>query len=159
MSEPQNTAPPRGATSFRDFYELEFAGQVRRAYLLTRSNEAANDIVHDAMLGVYRRWGRLEQPGAYLNRSVLNGCRDAARRNRSRASMLTRLRPAGTEPDRGEVLDDVLAALPFTQRAAVVLKFYGGWTAEQIADALDCSPNSIGPWITRALHTMRKELT
>ena len=32
-----------------------------------------------------------------------------------------------------EHLDDVLAELPFNQRAAVVLRFYGGFTTEEIA--------------------------
>lgn len=141
------------------FYEREFAEQVRRAFLLTRSNEAANDIVHDAMLGLYQRWTQVENPGGYLNRSVINGCRDVARRQTSRSSILNRLRPARPNADQPDVLDDVLEALPFNQRAAVVLKYYGGWTASEIAEALDCSPNSIGPWITRALTAMRKDLT
>jgi RNA polymerase sigma factor (sigma-70 family) len=145
--------------SFEEFYEREFATQVRRAFLLIRSNETANDVVHDAMLGVYKRWGAIENPAGYLNRSVINGCRDAARRSRSRRALISRIRPVAKESGQGEILDDILASLPFNHRAAVVLRFYGGWTAEEIADALDCSPNSIGPWISRALTTMEKELS
>ncbi len=62
--------------AFRRFYDREHAAQVRRSYLMIGSNEAANDIVHEAMLQVYRRWGEVKSPGAYLNRAVLNGCRD-----------------------------------------------------------------------------------
>ena len=148
--------PPTVVGSFEEFYEREFATQVRRAFLLTRSNETANDVVHDAMLGVYKRWHTVENPGGYLNRSVINGCRDAARRSRTRRTLMSRIRPAADEFNQGEILDDVLASLPFNHRAAVVLRFYGGWTAEEIADALDCSPNSIGPWISRALTTMKR---
>jgi DNA-directed RNA polymerase specialized sigma24 family protein len=41
---------------------------------------AAEDVVQDAFLGLYRRWGRLADPAAaqsYLRTSVLNGCRTA----------------------------------------------------------------------------------
>ena len=145
--------------TFDDFYRREHAEQVRRAYLLTRSNEIANDVVHDAMVGLYRQWGDVDRPAAYLNRSVLNGCRDAGRRQGSGRRLVERLRPIEGDRRERDVLDDVLERLPFNQRAAVVLRFYAGWTADEIAVALDCSPNSVGPWITRACETMRKELS
>lgn len=56
------------------------------------------------------------------------------------------------------MLFDVLARLPFNQRAAIVMRYFAGMTEREIADALDTSPGSIGPWIHRALTTMRKEL-
>ena len=68
--------------AFTEFYEREHDRQVRRAFTLLRSNEAANDIVHDAMIDVYTRWAEIREPGAYVNRGVLNRCRDAARRAR-----------------------------------------------------------------------------
>lgn len=148
---------------FDAFFRAEHDGQVRRAYLLLRSNEAANDVVHDALIGVYERWADLREPGAYLNRAVMNGCRDVLRRRESRRSIVDRLRPVDNDgaPSGGEsvAMDRALAGLPFNQRAAVILRFYGGWTADEIADALDCSPNSIGPWISRALAVLRKELS
>ena len=64
---------------FRRFYDREHDTQVRRSYMMIGSNEAANDIVHEAMLKVYRRWGELKSPGAYLSRTVLNGCREHGR--------------------------------------------------------------------------------
>lgn len=41
---------------FDEFYRAELDRQVRRCFLLTGSAEIANDIVHDAMVDVYRRW-------------------------------------------------------------------------------------------------------
>jgi RNA polymerase sigma factor (sigma-70 family) len=152
--------PDRAA--FVAFYETEHRGQVRRAYLLVRSNEMAHDIVHDAMVGVWRRWNDLQNPGGYLNQAVLNGCRDAGRRRATHNSLIGRLGRLGrnvTDRAEAEVLDDVLAALPFNQRAAVVMRYYGGLTTAEIADALGCPANSIGPWITRALTAMRRELS
>ena len=61
---------------------------------------SAEDMVQDAFLGLYRRWGACPTPGrvAYLRTSVLNGCRTALRRrSRSRG----RPRPTGfSEPPR-----------------------------------------------------------
>jgi RNA polymerase sigma factor (sigma-70 family) len=145
--------------SFADFYRAELAGQVRRAALITGSDEAGGDIVHDAMVEVYRRWDELGNPGGYLNRAVLNGCRDASRRSGARARALPRLVDRAPAPASDDPLDDVLAALPFSQRAAVVLRFYCGLSTAEIAEELGCAPGSVGGWIHRALRTMREELS
>jgi RNA polymerase sigma factor (sigma-70 family) len=64
----------------------------------------------------------------------------------------------GPQPVVSEILDDVLATLPFRHRAAVVLRYYGDMSTAEIAAALDCAPGSVGPWIDRALKKLRKAL-
>lgn len=141
--------------SFSDFYRAEVDGQVRRAALLTGSTEHANDIAHDAFTEVFRRWEQLDQPGAYLNRAVLNRCRDLARTRTRRARLMARIASDEWSWD-GEPIADLLDTLPFNQRAAVVLKFYVGLSNIEIAEALDCPPGSVGPWLDRALKQLRK---
>jgi RNA polymerase sigma factor (sigma-70 family) len=148
---------------FDDFYRREFDQQVRRAALIIGSIDLACDVVHDAFVGVYQRWATLEDAGGYLNRSVLNGCRDVHRRNSSRDRLFVRLvsqraDAASVDADDG-TLADVISALPFNQRAAVVLRYYGGLSIAEIATQLDCPTGSVGPWIDRALHSMRKALS
>jgi RNA polymerase sigma factor (sigma-70 family) len=147
------------ADRFDAFYRQELAAQVRRALLMVGSNELANDIVHDAMIGVYRRWTELDNPAGYLNRAVLNGCRDAGRHQQRQGRLLPRLfyaTPQSTaQPD---VLDDALASLPLNQRAAVILRYFEGQSTAEIAVTLDCPPGSVGPWIDRALDKLRKAL-
>src|SRR3954452_10784884 len=63
-----------------EFYRRELYQQVRRVAVLLRSDSAANDVVHDAMVEVYARWSSIREPGRYLNRAVLNRCRDLSRR-------------------------------------------------------------------------------
>jgi RNA polymerase sigma factor (sigma-70 family) len=146
-----------GSESFDSFYERELAPQVRRAALLVGSSDAANDVVHDAFVQIYRRWGSLENPGGYLNRTVLNGARDHARRSEVRGRVLPRLVDrASVAPD--EYLDDVLMGLPFNHRAAVVLRYVVGMATAEIADELGCAPGSVGPWIDRAMSQLRKAL-
>lgn len=144
-------------SSFEAFFDLEALGQVKRAALLLGSNEDANDVVQEAFARVYARWDDIGELGPYLNRVVLNLCRDHARRRGTVRRSLPRLVTAG-EDAVTEVLDDVLDRLPFNQRAAVVLRFWAGLSNEQIAAELDCPVGSVGPWISRALATMREEL-
>jgi RNA polymerase sigma factor (sigma-70 family) len=141
--------------SFSDFYRAELDGQVRRAALLTGSTEQANDVVHDAFTEVFRRWDRLDEPGAYLNRAVLNRCRDVARHRSRRGRLMTRLISDDAAWD-AEPIADLLDTLPFKQRAAVVLKFYVGLSNLEIAEALDCPPGSVGPCLDRALKQLRE---
>ncbi len=149
--------------TFEEFYIDELEGQVRRCFILTGSNETANDIVHDAMIEVYRRWSTLETPGAYLNRAVLNRCRDHGRRRQVAGRSLQMLTAAELAHPHSAIdsieMRRVLSKLPFNQRAALVLRYYGGSTTVEIADALDCRPGSVGPWINRGLATLRKELS
>lgn len=154
----------RGATSiktlsFEDFFQVEVGGQVKRAALLLGSTEEANDVVQDAFVRVYQRWDEIDDPGPYLNRTVLNLCRDLGRA-RTRRLVIERMLPRDAVSIRTEdSLTDVLARLPFNHRAAIVLRFWAGLSTDEIADQLGCKPGSVGPWITRGLRALRKELT
>ena len=144
--------------AFGAFYRLELDAQVRRAVLLLGSNDIANDVVHDAFIAVYRRWDTLDEPGPYLHTAVLNGCRGIHRQRSRQRRLLPRFVGRDAPASGDEHLDDLLAALPFNQRAAIVLRFYGGLTTDEIARELGCAAGSVGPWISRALATMRKAL-
>lgn len=153
---PANAAAVAGA-GFTDFYEREIDRQTRRAMLMLGSREAAQDAVHDAFVAVYQRWSRLESPGPYLERVVLNRCRDVGRRGqlaRRHANQHASDVPAADAP-----LFDALATLPFNHRAAVVLRYYHQCTEAEIAALLGCRPGSVGPWIQRGLHRLAKELS
>jgi DNA-directed RNA polymerase specialized sigma24 family protein len=73
--------------------------------------------------------------------------------------MMRRLGVGDASESPSDTLSDVLAQLPFNHRAAVVLRFYGGFTTNEIAEALGCAPGSVGPWIDRGLAAMRKVLS
>jgi RNA polymerase sigma factor (sigma-70 family) len=153
-----DTHPQPYKEAFSDFYHREYAPSVRQAVLLVGSGGVAHDVVQDAFVGVYRRWGTLENPGGYLRRSVINGCRDVARRRASNLRLVHKLERGHTVDARGDVLDDMLRRLAFNQRAAVVLRFYADLTTNEIAEVLGCPAGSVGPWIERALTAMRKAL-
>lgn len=156
-SVPVPPARTRATATFGDLYRSENERQVRRAALLLGDEAAANDVVHDVFLRLFARWDAVADPGPYLHRMVLNACRDRARREGRWRQLLPRLVDrTGPEPD--EILWDVIAGLPFNQRAVVVLRFYEAMTEAEIAETLGCRPGSVGPWLHRALTTMRKAL-
>ncbi len=143
---------------FTALYRAEHERQVRRAYLLLGDGEDANDVVHEAMVSLYRQWDTVLNPGGYLNRAVLNGCRDHGRRRTVAVRAALRLAPGTGHDHDGDSLADVLATLPFPHRAAIVLRFYAGFTTAEIAEVLGCARGSVGPWIDRGLTAMRKVL-
>ena len=160
MNEPSNEFGfVTTSSDFDSFYRVEVVGQVRRAALLVGSDDAANDIVQEAFANMYRRWNQIADPAPYLNRAVLNGCRDRARSGQRHLRLVDRLRTTAGLTGEPEIVSDLLGRLPFNQRAAVVLRFYAGFSTDEIATALDCPRGSVGPWIDRALNNMRKELS
>ena len=160
MNEPSNEfGSVTTSADFDSFYRAEVVGQVRRAALLVGSDDAANDIVQDAFANMYRRWAEIADPAPYLNRAVLNGCRDRARRGQRYLRLVDRLRTTAPLSGEPEIVSDLLGRLSFNQRAAVVLRFYVGFSTDEIATALDCPRGSVGPWIDRALNNMRRELS
>ena len=141
---------------FAAFYEDELAGQVRSATLVLGSTAAAQDVVHDAFVEVFRRRDDIVEPGPYLQRTVLNRCRDVLRR-RAVARRHESLR-VDDVPGVDAPLWDALATLPFNHRAAVVLRYYLQLQEAEIAEALDCPRGSVGPWIRRGLDALAVEL-
>lgn len=148
---------------FAEFYAAEVVGQVRSAALIVGSRAAAQDVVQDAFIAVLSRWDELRDPGPYLQRTVVNGCRDLLRR-RSVADRFVRRHVVHRHVDDGDVvpadgeLFDALARLRFNHRAAVVLRFYLQLTESEIADQLGCRPGSVGPWIRRGLDELATQL-
>src|SRR5262245_32337581 len=120
--------PRDGGDGFARFYKAELAAQVRRAALLIGDRDDARDLVHDAFIEVYRRWDELAEPGPYLNRVVLNRCRDRARitARQRRAPVVGPVAGPDAVDDRidDETLWAALQQLPFNHRAVLVLRFH-----------------------------------
>ncbi len=131
---------------------------LRVAFLLTNSNELAEEVVHDAFAKVYERWARLDRPGGYLRTCVINRCRDLQRRRRFERGRPT----APDEPDTTELgadeVVDALAKLPMRQRAALVLRYYEDLSEADIAEALGVRPGTVKSLVSRGLDQLRKEI-
>jgi RNA polymerase sigma-70 factor (sigma-E family) len=145
--------------AFEAFYRAEYPRAVRLAFLLTRSDLAAEDLAQEAFAAVHARYTELAAPAGYLRTCVVNGCR---RWHRSRAREGRRLelaRPVEqtTETGAGELLDAV-ASLPYRHRAVIVLRYWADCSEQEIADALGCRPGTVKSIASRALARLREEV-
>ncbi|MDP2290374.1 MAG: sigma-70 family RNA polymerase sigma factor [Actinomycetota bacterium] len=156
-----NARPLAGETGsaggFGDFYRAEWAGAVRLASLLVQ-RVAAEDLVQDAFAAVYPKFASLDNPAAYLRVAIVNGCRQSHRRRAVEVDRMPRLALAdATPPELGE-LADVVAALPYRQRAVLVLRYWVGLSEQEIAEALACRPGTVKSLSSRALERLSAEV-
>jgi RNA polymerase sigma factor (sigma-70 family) len=132
---------------------------VRLAHVMTGSNQAAEDLVQDAFIRVHRHWRRVEHPVPYLRTAVVNGCRTWHRRRALERDRRPDPAPLVVEdPEIDETLG-ALAELTARQRAAVVLRFYGGLPDAEIANVLGCREPTVRSLVHRALQQLKEVLT
>jgi len=174
---------PGAAASVTALYAEHALGLVRLAVVVTGDRGAAEDIVQDAFLGLYRRWDQLPDmtaPLAYLRVSVMNGCRTALRR-RSRLGLwpggsggnLDEAAPAGRVAPTGvaesaeasvllgeeqRVVAAALRKLPRRQREAVVLRYYLDLSVEETAQVMGVSLGTVKSATHRALAAVGRTL-
>lgn len=147
-----------GPTTLESLYRSHHVAMVRLAYLLTGSQEVAEELTHEAFLEVRGRLDAIREPPAYLRRVLVN----LTRQHHRRAEVERRRAPAAPGPvDEHEVDEtwDLVQALPERQRAAVVLRFYGDLTVPQVARALDCPLGTAKSLIHRGLASLEEALT
>ena len=63
---------PASDEGFREFVEAAYPDLLRTAYLLTGSVDAAEDLLQTTLLKVMRRFGTLDEPFAYVRRTMVN---------------------------------------------------------------------------------------
>jgi RNA polymerase sigma factor (sigma-70 family) len=132
---------------------------VRLAWLLLGSRPAAEDAVHDAFLAVHQRWATLDNPGAYLRRTVVNS---AVRAQRRRASESRALATLGEPPATGDpAIDsmwDAIERLHPDRRTVVVLRYWADLPHAEIAELLGCPVSTVRTRLHRALSDLRTEV-
>jgi RNA polymerase sigma-70 factor (sigma-E family) len=155
-------------------YAEHALGLVRLAVVMTGDRSYAEDIVQEAFLGLYRRWGRLPDtsaPLAYVRVSVLNGCRTALRR-RARLGLLS---PSGETAEGAwqhaesaearallseeqRAVATALRNLPQRQREALVLRYYLDLSEEEIARSMGVTRGTVKSATHRALAAIGRTL-
>lgn len=136
----------------------------RLAYFLVGDRELAQDLVQEAFLKVFGRWGNMREPhafAAYLNRTIVNLAHKTHRRRgveRRYLAKQPRLEAVSLQPDyeTANELWGQLQLLPQRQRTAIVLRYYEDFTDGQAAEVMGCSETAIASLVQRALGTLRK---
>ena len=134
-------------------------GLLRLAFLLSGAHEASEDAVQSAFASAQVHWDRIDDPLAYLRRSVINQVKDGQRRAfRWRSKPVPPAPEAILPPDVDETWT-VVSGLPRHQRAVLVLHYYADLPLVQIADLVGRPPATVRSDHRRALDTLRKALS
>lgn len=167
---PDPRTPPGSRQRVAALYQEHSLGLVRLAKIMLGDQAAAEDIVQDAFLGLYRKWPSLNDQDralGYLRASVLNGCRGARRGSvrRDRALRLAHstehIASAEESALIGEANREVMAALrtlPARQREAVVLRYYLDLPEDQAAQAMGVSRGTVKSAASRGRATLARIL-
>jgi RNA polymerase sigma factor (sigma-70 family) len=138
-----------------ELYRDEFASLMRVAFLMTGSNEAAEDAVQDTFIRCRSKLGALDHPPSYLRAAVINECRSVLRRSKRRAIEDTETKDLPTDLVE---LRDALGRLPDRQRAAIILRYFVDIPDTEIAAALSCKPSTVRSLIRRGVTNLKETL-
>lgn len=152
------------ATPFEEFYRVEYPGLVAVATALLGSLESGEDLVQDTMVKSLMRWQsvqRLERPGGWAHRVLLNACTSWWRRRRTEARFLASLRYAdavvdGPSPDALAFWGSV-RRLPDRPRQVMVLYYAGDRSVAEVASILAVPEGTVRSDLTRARAALANE--
>jgi RNA polymerase sigma-70 factor (sigma-E family) len=150
-----------GEQSFAGAYAAYYDQMIRLALVTTGSVAAAEDVVQDAFVALYRSWDEVAEPGAWLRRVVVNRSTSWLRRLAVARRYAARAVPGTAQPP--PTADDAavraaLRRLRPRQRAAVFLRFYLDQSEAQIAETLGCPPGTVKSLLHRGLATLKEHL-
>jgi RNA polymerase sigma-70 factor (sigma-E family) len=168
-------AQPRPGTAegVTALYEAHAVGLIRLGYVVLGDRSAAEDVVQDAFLGLYRHWDRLDDQAnalTYVRSSVLNGCRAALRTQirRERRDRAAAAHDAQAPFDStsaalllAEEHQEVLAAvrkLADRQREALMLRYYLGLSTDETARVMGISVGTVKSALSRAMAALARTL-
>jgi len=155
--------------TFEEFAATRLPAVLRFAGVLAGDRALAEDVVQEVLIKAHRQWDHidgLERPEQYVRKMVLNEYLSWRRRS-------WRLVPGGDarEVDHRQTQDHAtahaerdallaeLAKLPRRQRAVLVLRYYQGLSETEIAELLGCKPGTVRGYVSRALATLRVEMS
>jgi len=127
---------------------------VQLACGLVDHRAVAEEIVQDAFRQLWQRWDTVTQPAGYLRTTVVNGCHNELRRRRVRRDSWHKLVAVPDSPD-SEYLADALAEVNERRRQALVLRFYGDRSIDEIAEAMRIPAGTAKSLIHRGLADLR----
>lgn len=144
---------------------------IRTAYLITQDKALAHDVVQASFISIYKSRHRLDatRPFApYFFKSVVNGAIRASKKSHKQVSldeensgMVEALISSAENPENlleeqelRERIERMLAQLSAEQRAVIVLKYYLGYSEQEMADKLQTPKGTI----KSRLHKARQQL-
>jgi len=165
-------APPEPAAgvprTLADLYRDHRAGMIRLAILLVDDPLTAEDVVQEAFTGLHRHWSTLRDERAavaYLRTAVVNGSRSVLRRRRTARDYVPPHQVDARSAESLAMLSaehqavvEALSGLPPRQREVLVLRYYGGMSEQEIADATGISKGTVKSTASRALDAISRAM-
>lgn len=146
--------------TFEQFAHSRQRSLLRFGFALTASREDAEDLVQSALAKAYPRWSRIDDPEAYVKRSMVNANINRGRWGR-RERLMAAPRRTNEDPsaDEAVVLRDqmwrLLAALTPRQRAVLVLRYMEDLSEAESARMLGCSVGTVKSQTHKAIAKLR----
>jgi RNA polymerase sigma-70 factor (sigma-E family) len=138
----------------------------RFAWVLSREEAAADDLVQATLVKLYLAWDRItdqQHVDAYARRALVNEHRSTWRRASRRFEVLseappeTAHQPAAYDGER-EAVWRFVQGLPPRQRAVIVLRYYEDLSEAETADLLGISTGTVKSQASRALASLRNRV-
>ncbi len=137
---------------------------LRAAYLMTRDWALAEDLLQATLTRVWLSWSRIDDPDAYLWRTMTHTYASWWRRKWRGEVPTDELPPGPLTPGADEQIGetdlwDALGRLPRRQRAVLVLRFFLDLSEAQTAAAMACAPGTVKSQTSKALAKLRLDPT
>ena len=139
----------------REIYEASYRRLVAQAYAVTGDLVEAEDAVQEAFaraVAAGDRFGRLDNPEAWLRTVALNVVRRRWKRARLFSAVSPRVAAPAEVPGISEdhvAVVEALRALPFQQREAIALFYLGDLSLLEIAETLKVAEGTVKSRLTR----------
>ncbi len=170
MAVPLERSVPRTEDTLATLHRIHYRSLVRLASLLVGDVQTSEEVVQDAFVRLYLRWGGLrdvERAPAYLRSAVLNGARSQLRRRGVRRRHAER-RVISVDAAPAEIgalasydhhrVVEAMRTLPQRQREALALRFYLDLSEAEMAAAMGVSAGSVKTHLHRGLAALAGRL-
>lgn len=163
VESPPIPSEPEEKGSIVELFETHESALIRFAYGLIKRREVAEEIVQDAFLKLHQHWHEVENPRAWIYRSIRNLCLNHLRKYKRELDeadeKVVDITEAASENklERMEAIGNVrliIAELEPDERELIRLKYMEGKSYSDIATATGLTSGNVGYKLHHVLKTM-----
>jgi RNA polymerase sigma-70 factor (sigma-E family) len=157
VSMGRDTTAADAVVDFDAFVAARSSRMLTMAYLLTRDHGRAEDLLQTALAKTWLAWPRVDNPDAYLRRTMVNTYSSWWQRRwrDERPSDDLPDQPYGDEHAGLHTLWAAIGRLPRGQRSVLVLRYYEDLTEAETARVLGCSVGTVKSQCAKGLAKLR----